>query len=35
MQFLVYVVLLFAMILAAAKAKDMQLLEMLGFSDFM
>ena len=34
MQFLVYVVLLFAMILAAVKAKDVQLLEMLDFSDF-
>ena len=34
MQFLVYVVLLFAMILAAVKAKDVQVLEMLGFSDF-
>ena len=35
MQFLVYVVLLFAMIIAAVKAKDVQLLEILGFSDFL
>ena len=35
MKFFVYVVLLFAMILAAVEAKDVQKPEMLGFSDFM
>ena len=35
MKFFVYVVLLFAMILAAVKAKDVQKPEMLDFSEFM
>ena len=36
MQFhFVYVVLLFVMMLAAVKAKDVQSLEMLGFSQFL
>ena len=35
MNFLVYVVLLFAMILAAVETKDVQSVEMLGFSEFL